>query len=208
MPLLLRLQGSVSLAAWCSYTLQAWHPGRPPRKRLRGKGFLRCSEIWGSDFRQLENWCIQIFHCHTKTWIIQLWTCGCQTANTQAISGWNKNKYPLVICYIAIERSTNFDGKIHYVYGHFQWQTVCLPEGHFMPCFKLRVLWISMKLASRMGCWSNVPSIAPGRLMWLWDDLSWNPSPLKPLSNQKAWHGSLITPPNMSYSQSKHVKLL
>ena len=28
--------------------------------------------------------------------------------------------YPLVICYIAMERSTILNGKIHYFYGHFQ----------------------------------------------------------------------------------------
>ena len=28
--------------------------------------------------------------------------------------------YPLVICYITMERSTIFNGKIHYFYGHFQ----------------------------------------------------------------------------------------
>jgi hypothetical protein len=28
--------------------------------------------------------------------------------------------YPLVNVYITMERSTIFDGKIHYVYGHFQ----------------------------------------------------------------------------------------
>ena len=32
----------------------------------------------------------------------------------------NSNVYPLVICYIAMERSTIFHGKIHYFYGHFQ----------------------------------------------------------------------------------------
>jgi len=29
-----------------------------------------------------------------------------------------------------MERSTIFNGKIHYFYGHFQWQTVKLPEGN------------------------------------------------------------------------------
>jgi hypothetical protein len=28
--------------------------------------------------------------------------------------------YPLVNCHIAMERSTMFNGKIHYFYGHFQ----------------------------------------------------------------------------------------
>ena len=28
--------------------------------------------------------------------------------------------YPMVICYIAMERSTMINGKIHYFYGHFQ----------------------------------------------------------------------------------------
>ena len=30
------------------------------------------------------------------------------------------NAYPLVNVYITMERSTIFNGKIHYFYGHFQ----------------------------------------------------------------------------------------
>jgi hypothetical protein len=31
---------------------------------------------------------------------------------------------------ITMERSTMFNGKINYFYGHFQWLFVCLPEGN------------------------------------------------------------------------------
>ena len=40
-----------------------------------------------------------------------------------------KLMYPLVNCHIAMERSTIFNGKIHYFYGHFQLLFVCSPEG-------------------------------------------------------------------------------
>ena len=36
---------------------------------------------------------------------------------------------------IAMERSTIFDGKIHYFYGHFQLLFVCSPEGIHEPTF-------------------------------------------------------------------------
>ena len=49
------------------------------------------------------------------------------------ISNWIS--WIIIDCYtlwqfnVAMERSTIFNGKIHYVYGHFQQQTVSLPEG-------------------------------------------------------------------------------
>jgi len=39
-----------------------------------------------------------------------------------------------------MERSTIFNGKIHYFYGHFQSQTVSLPEGK-SPMFCWLVVW-------------------------------------------------------------------
>ena len=41
------------------------------------------------------------------------------------------NVYPLVNCHITMERSTIFNGKIHYFYGHFQKLCNKLPEGKF-----------------------------------------------------------------------------
>ena len=40
--------------------------------------------------------------------------------------------YPLVNVYIAMERSTMFNGKIHYFFGHFQLLFVSSPEGKWM----------------------------------------------------------------------------
>ena len=48
--------------------------------------------------------------------------------------------YPLINIQKTMERSTIFNGKIHYFYGHFQSQTVSLPEGK-SPMFCWLVVW-------------------------------------------------------------------
>ena len=43
-----------------------------------------------------------------------------------------------------MERSTSFNGKIHYFYGHFQSQTVKLPEGTIISQQTTRISKLAM----------------------------------------------------------------
>ena len=58
--------------------------------------------------------------------------------------------YPLVNCHIAVERSTIFNGNIHYFYGHFQLLFVCSPEGKCSSFFKEFCCDFSVKLMIMM----------------------------------------------------------
>ena len=53
------------------------------------------------------------------------------TATKLSVSSscWPQNTNPLVNCYSLLLKITMLNGKIHYFYGHFQLQTVSLPEG-------------------------------------------------------------------------------
>ena len=82
---------------------------------------------------------------------------------------WRFNQLPFAYVNIAVERSTIFDGKIHYFYGYFQWLCDKLPEGTSIETLLYTYIYIMSLVTSKWSSWCSFDSgpLFPESDLWL-----------------------------------------